>query len=199
MTGLLGGAFQPLAGIAQTSLPSCPPPATAEYLLLIRGEDAADRDRIVSVLPQENPVLICEYAGEVIVRAGGFTQLETANAWATYMDDIEGYEAFVSVEPGQAEPIAYQPQPLRSGYAVLVDYDHSLATVAAVERLIDQPVGLAAYQQRPYLLIEHTEDAVTAVEQLEQLSQANFIAVLVDGEQVVRLTEAIAAIATEPE
>ena len=89
--------------IAQTSLPVCPAPSSQEYLLLVRGNTEEDRDRIASVLPAESTVLICNYLDEALVRAGGFTSLETANAWATYMNTVEGFESFV------ARPVAEQP------------------------------------------------------------------------------------------
>ncbi|MGB3296900.1 MAG: hypothetical protein WBA76_01430, partial [Phormidesmis sp.] len=81
---------------AQSRLPACPPPANQEYLLLIRGETEAERSEIASILPEANTVLVCQYLDETLVRAGGFTSLETANAWATYMKTMEGFESFVS-------------------------------------------------------------------------------------------------------
>lgn len=104
--------------IAQTNLPTCPAPASQEYLLLVRGNTAADRERIASVLPADNTVLICDYLNEVLVRAGGFTSLETANAWAAYMTTVEGFESFVArpvaeasvtEQPVAAESVMEQP------------------------------------------------------------------------------------------
>ena len=140
---LLGAAFgapilsSPLLGagraMAQSALPTCPPPANQEYLLLIRGESEAERAKIASVLPADNTVLVCEYLNEVLVRAGGFTSLETANAWATYLTTVEGYESFVSRPAGSAgqpgggggagasRDQRYQPRRLGAFYAVLVD------------------------------------------------------------------------------
>ena len=99
--------------IAQTSLPVCPAPSSQEYLLLVRGNTEEDRDRIASVLPAESTVLICNYLDEALVRAGGFTSLETANAWATYMNTVEGFESFVARPVAEASvtaaPIAEPP------------------------------------------------------------------------------------------
>lgn len=96
----------PLAS-AQSQLPACPPPANQEYLLLVRGKTEAERSEIASILPADNPVLVCQYRDETLVRAGGFTSLETANAWATYLTTVEGFESFVSQPSGQE--VAAQP------------------------------------------------------------------------------------------
>ncbi|MGB3294230.1 MAG: hypothetical protein WBB01_14680 [Phormidesmis sp.] len=258
--------------IAQTTLPTCPAPASQEYLLLVRGNTEADRARIASVLPADNTVLICDYLSEVLVRAGGFTSLETANAWASYMTTVEGFESFVArpaaeelatepeqpvaeesiaepeqpvaepeqpvaeepvaepeqpvaepeqpvaeepiVEPEQpvaeleqpvveepvtgppaaAEPVAensgdevYQPQRLAAGYAVLVDFGDRPEIASTVGQIIT-PVGLAVYQQRPYLLADYTQDAAVAETTLQRLSAAQLTAVVVDAEQVVQMS-----------
>ncbi len=96
----------PLAS-AQSQLPTCPPPANQEYLLLVRGKTEAERSEIASILPADNPVLVCQYRDETLVRAGGFSSLETANAWATYLTTVEGFESFVS-KPSSQE-VATQP------------------------------------------------------------------------------------------
>ncbi|MEO0458079.1 MAG: hypothetical protein AAF152_16065 [Cyanobacteria bacterium P01_A01_bin.114] len=83
------------AGWAQ-SYPACPPPAAGEYLLLVRGDTEAERERALSVLPADNPVVVCNYVGEVVVRAGGFTNLEAVNSWSLYLNDIEGFETVVA-------------------------------------------------------------------------------------------------------
>ncbi len=202
--------------IAQTNLPTCPAPASQEYLLLVRGNTAADRERIASVLPADNTVLICDYLNEVLVRAGGFTSLETANAWAAYMTTVEGFESFVARPVAEASvteqpvteqpvteqpvnpPVAegtvassggggYQPQRLATGYAVLVDFGDR-PEIAATVGQIATPVGLAVYQQRAYLLAEYTQDAAVAEATLQRLSNAQLSAVVVDAQQVVQMT-----------
>ena len=51
---LIGGsAARP--SMAQ-SYPDCPPPASDEYLLFVRADDEATRDRTISVLPVDNPI-----------------------------------------------------------------------------------------------------------------------------------------------
>lgn len=185
---------------AQSGFPVCPPPAEREYLLLIRGESEADRAEIASILPADNTVLVCQYLEETLVRAGGFSSLETANAWASYMTTVEGYESFVARPVGTGETLttstqgvpadaattAYQPRRLGPGYAVLVDYGDRPEIAATVGQVV-RPVGLAAYQKRAYLLADYTSDANSAARTLQRLSDAQLSAILVDAQQVVRL------------
>jgi len=201
----------PAPAVAQ-SLPACPPPVNQEYLLLVRGETEADRNQIAAVLPADSTVLVCQYLDETLVRAGGFDSLETVNAWATYMTTVEGFESFVS-RPSQiarqpnrqtanlppanrvsspvAGAVAYQPQRLAPGYAVLVDYGSRPEIAETVEQVV-RPVGLAVYQQRAYLLADYTSDAATAADTLQRLSDAQMAAILVDAQQVVQLTPEVA-------
>lgn len=240
----LGYPLTSQRAIAQITLPVCPAPASQEYLLLVRGNTEADRARIASVLPAENTVLICDYLSEALVRAGGFTSLETANAWATYMTTVEGFESFVARpvteqpvaeqpiieqaplapeppvvteppvieqapsapeppvaeqpadqvvdQPVMAEPTAegigvYRPQRLAAGYAVLVDFGDRPEIASTVGQIIT-PVGLAVYQQRPYLLADYTQDATVAETTLQRLSAAQLATVVVNAEEVVQLS-----------
>jgi len=185
---------------AQSSLPACPPPASNEYLLLVRGETEAERSQIAAILPVESAVLICQYTDEILVRAGGFTSLETANAWATYMETEQGFESFVSQPASQPSggdialnsdaPTAYQPRRLGSGYAVLVEYGTRPDVATAVGQLM-RPVGLAVYQQRAYLLANYTGDVNLANSTLQRLSEAQFAALIVDAQQVVQLSSEV--------
>lgn len=183
---------------AQSGLPVCPPPASNEYLLLVRGNTEAERAQIASILPVESAVLICQYTDEVLVRAGGFTSLETANAWATYMETEQGFESFVA-QPASApdsgnvalsNAAVYQPSRLGSGYAVLVEYGTRPEVATTVGQLV-RPVGLAVYQQRSYLLAEYTGDAAVANAVLQRLSDAQLAAVIVNAQQVVRLSSEV--------
>lgn len=211
-----GALLSPLwaaKAIAQSTLPACPPPVTGEYLLLVRGKTESDRAQIAAILPAENPVLVCTYLNESLVRAGGFTSLEAANAWATYMTTEAGFESFVSrpsdtqTAIATANPTApatpaatttaarssasgtinYQPRRLSDGYAVLVDYGDRPDVATAVGRVVT-PVGLAVYQQRAYLLADYTADAAGAATTLQKLSDAQLAPILVDAQQVVRIS-----------
>ena len=210
--GALVVALEVTPAVAQ-SLPACPPPVNQEYLLLVRGETEADRNQIAAVLPDDSTVLVCRYLDETLVRAGGFDSLETVNAWATYMTTVEGFESFVSrpsqiaarqpnrqtanlppanrVSSSVVGALAYQPQRLAPGYAVLVDYGSRPEIAEMVEQVV-RPVGLAVYQQRAYLLADYTSDAATAADTLQRLSDAQMAAILVDAQQVVQLAPEVA-------
>ncbi len=195
---------------AQSSLPICPPPAVEEYLLLVRGESETERAEIASILPIESPVLICQYTDEVLVRAGGFTNLETANAWVSYLSTTGGFESFVVQPASRASTqgtssqdvnrpvsegpggetngaIAFQPRRLGPGYAILVDYGTRPEVATTVGQLV-RPVGLAVYQQRAYLLVGYTTDVEAANATLQRLSNVQLAAVVVDAQQVVQLS-----------
>jgi hypothetical protein len=205
---------------AQSRLPACPPPTAQEFLVLVRGETEADRSKIATILPETNTVLVCQYLDETLVRAGGFTSLETANAWASYMTTVEGFESFVSRPNSQvaaqptgastgsppasspsassqaansasASSAAYQPRRLAPGYAVLVSYGSQLEIANTVGQLV-RPVGLAVYRQQAYLLADYSSDEASALATLQRLNDAQLTAILVDAEQVVRLSAEVA-------
>lgn len=197
--GVCISAFlSPIATLAQ-ALPVCPPPAAQEYLLLVRGENAAERNEIAATLPEESSVLICQYLNEPVVRAGRFTSLESANAWASYMTTVVGYESFV-LRPANSQVAGgtgtvnsglYQPRRLAPGYAVLVEYGTDPEVAIAVGQ-VTRPVGLAVYQQRHYLLAAHTPDATSAAAILQRLSNAQQPALLVEAQDVVQISPSVA-------
>ena len=218
LVSTLGSALTPLRATAQSSLPACPPPAAQEYLLLVRGKNEAERRQISAALPADNTVLVCQYLDEVLVRAGGFTSLETANAWATYMNTVEGYESFVSKPtdgtaqadaptataqaPNQTpteQPVRnstsgsaiYQPLALGAGYAVLVNYGDRPEIANTVSQVV-RPVGLAVYRGQAYLLADYTSDSDSAAATLQRLIDAQTTAIVVDAQEVVRMTPAVA-------
>ncbi|WP_346292660.1 hypothetical protein [Sphaerothrix gracilis] len=200
----LGLAGSP--AIAQTEFPPCPPPSASEYLLLVRGETSEVRDRIQAELPASSTAMVCNYLNDVVVRAGGFTSLETANAWAQYMTEVQGQQAFVARPPSPAEATAalaatgsaegspvYAPQPLSAGYAVLVDYFDRPEVAFDLQQELDQPVGLVVYRQQPYLLVTQSADVTAVGRALAQLSDRNFTTFIVDSSQVMLLTTQVAA------
>lgn len=110
----LGLLLAPLAGFwspAGAQFPPCPPPAANEYLLLVRGNTEAERTRVEDLLPSSSTVMVCDYLNDAVVRAGGFTNLENANAWAQYMTEVEGFQAFVA----RPATTATQPNPPAAG------------------------------------------------------------------------------------
>ncbi|HSM81227.1 MAG TPA: hypothetical protein VLS96_06055 [Nodosilinea sp.] len=247
----LGLLLAPLAGLGQpvqAQFPPCPPPAANEYLLLVRSTTEAERTRVQNLLPSNSTVMTCDYLSDTVVRAGGFTNLENANAWAQYMTEVEGFQAFVarpataaaqpsppattpatppatptasgtpaSPAPGNGGPAsnapatespaapapategptttAYSPQPLGAGFAVLVDYQYQPESAIAIQRQIGQAVGLAVHRQRSYLLIAHSPSVEGAASTLTVLSTLNIPGFIVDSQEVVMLTPAVAVTA----
>ncbi|MEM9904173.1 MAG: hypothetical protein AAF921_04025 [Cyanobacteria bacterium P01_D01_bin.44] len=250
------------------SYPVCPPPSAGEYLLLVRADNESERERALSVLPVDNPVVVCNYVDELVVRAGGFTNLEAVNSWALYLNDIEGFETVVAQPDGdvpaqaadssaETEPVAtpenvaaaptagaavtsteatpatgatpeaeampetevtpenvataptatvpaaaapsaaataetaYNPQTLGSTYVVLIDYADQPDIASSVQQTLGHSVGLAVYRERPYLLALTTTDSAAAADLLQTLTGENYSAILVDGEQVIRLVSAV--------
>ncbi|MGF1522707.1 MAG: hypothetical protein ACFBSF_10385 [Leptolyngbyaceae cyanobacterium] len=230
-----GGAITPRA--VADEFPPCAPPANSEYLLLVKGETVESRDRIQNLLPTTTEVTVCSYLNDVVVRAGGFTSLENANAWAQYLTEVEGAQAFVArpAAPGETaanEPIAaepvepipelpsentsepssnpetptatpvstsvteavvgYAPQLLGEGYAVLVDYGDNPAVAKQLQQTLNQPVGLAVYEQQPFLLAAQSADPQAAAQILQTLSNGRYGAFIVDSSEVVLISEGVA-------
>ncbi|MGB3309719.1 MAG: hypothetical protein WBG32_24035 [Nodosilinea sp.] len=231
----------------KAQFPPCPPPSANEYLLLVRSNTEAERDRVQDLLPSNSTVLVCDYLNDTVVRAGGFTNLENANAWAQYMTEVEGFQAFVArpattvaqpappsgtpnggtngeapngeapetpasgatspatgTAPAPGSPAngtpaapqpastAYAPQPLGTGFAVLVDYQYQPESAIAIQRQVGQAVGLAVHRQRSYLLIAHSPDVDGAASTLAVLNSLNIPGFIVDSQDVVMLTPAVA-------
>lgn len=101
--GFLLGLSGPLAKL-QAAFPPCPPPQANEYLLLVRSNTEAERNRVQALLPSNSTTMVCDYLSDTVVRAGGFTNLENANAWAQYMTEVEGLKAFVA-RPAASVPV----------------------------------------------------------------------------------------------
>jgi hypothetical protein len=72
-----------------------------------------------------------------------------------------------------------------------VDYDNRPDLAAQVQLVLNRPIGLVAFEQRPYLLAVHTSDAEVASTILQMLSSRQFTAAIVDSSRAVLLTPAI--------
>ncbi len=173
-------------------LPPCQPPNTSEYLLLVIGETEEQRQQVQALVPSGTTIAVCDYFGDPVVRIGGFTNLETASAWAQYLGgEVNDIQTFVARPPTAVlpatSPSTYQPRPLGVGYAVLVDYDNRPEVALDVQQAISREVGVAAYRQDPYLLALYTPDIQSASALLKILSDRNFAAMIVDGRQVMLL------------
>jgi hypothetical protein len=85
------------------SLPTCDPPQANEYLLLVVNQQAETEDQLRQLLPDNAVLTNCQYLNDPVVRVGGFATAEIANAWAQYLADMTGLQAFVA-RPSTAAP-----------------------------------------------------------------------------------------------
>ncbi|NJR66138.1 MAG: hypothetical protein HC772_13765 [Leptolyngbyaceae cyanobacterium CRU_2_3] len=188
------------------SLPTCQPPRANQFLLLVLNQKADTRSQLQQLLPANAMLTICDYLSNNVVRVEGFSSADIANAWAKYISDRAGLRAFVAhaadstnstpvlappsaqtASPTDSGGRAYNPQPLGAGYAVLVNYFSQPEVATAVGQVTASTVGLAAYNQHPYLLAIHTTNEATAASLLRTLSDRGFTAVIVDSRRVMLL------------
>lgn len=200
----IGGLLTQTA-IAQT-LPPCQPPNPGEYLLMVIHQTPDTPTQLQQILPRGVTNTVCDYLGVTVTRSSGFATSELANSWAQYLTQIGGFRAFVARAPQSTpaptplpmgnsapttpapQPNVYNPQPLGAGYAVLVNYFNRPEVAADVHQLSQSHVGLVAYEQRPYLLVTYTRDAIAATQWLQALSDRGFSAMMVDGRQAMLLS-----------
>jgi hypothetical protein len=84
----------------------------------------------------------------------------------------------------------FNPQPLGSGYAVLVNYYNKPELATQVRQTAGQ-VGLVSYGQKPYLLASFTSDQSAANVLLQALTDKGMWAMVVDGRRVVLLKPSV--------
>ncbi|MCD8485171.1 MAG: hypothetical protein LRZ84_00045 [Desertifilum sp.] len=192
------GVFFALLGIpipsAQAqSYPACQPPNVGEYLLLVEARSPAQQAQLPQALPNTTPYQFCLYLDELVARVGGFSNLEEANRAARYAIETGRLEAYVVQPPASftAAAPAYNPQPLGTGFAVLVDYFNQPELATQVQQVLGGTVGLASYGQRPFLLAVHTTNQQDANDILQALSDRGFWAMIVDSRKVVLLNASV--------
>jgi hypothetical protein len=216
--GLFGLTASLLAGFsainsdtnAQT-LVACPPPRANEYLLLVPNPQADTQARLQQLLPANAVLTPCNYLNTTVVRVEGFANVDIATAWAQYLSDTANLQAFVaSPAPassiaavptpnagGTSSPVAaatvptFNPQPLGTGYAVLVKFQNQPELATNVRQVTNQNVGLVSYEQQPYLLAALTADPAFASSVLKALSDRGLVASIVDSRRAVLLTPAV--------
>lgn len=87
--------------------------------------------------------------------------------------------------------VAYAPQPLGAGYAVVVNYFNRPELAASVRQVTTRDVGLVSFEQQPYLLASYTTDPAVASSLLRTLSERGLTAAIVDSRRAVLLTPAV--------
>lgn len=89
--------------------------------------------------------------------------------------------------PSTPTVTSYNPQPLGSGYAVLVNYYNNPELAKSVQASSGQAVGLVSYGQKPFLLASFTSDQSAANVLLQALTDKGLWAMVVDGRRVMLL------------
>ena len=203
---------------------ACLPPRENQFLLLVVNARSDAQTQLQQLLPNNAILTACDYQSRNVIRVEGFSSADIANAWAKYVSDRTGLQAFIarpapstapatstaptaSPSPSPAPtapaapaastanpaPVAYNPQPLGAGYAVLVNYADRPEVATELSQAIAHSVGLAVYNQRPYLLAIQTADQAAAIALLKTLSDRGFTAQMVDSRRVMLLTPAVAS------
>lgn len=206
LSGVLLLAFAPLISkinpvIAQQNLFNCQQPNVGEYLLLVLSPTPENQKQLRAALPTEQKTVVCKYTNQIVTRVGGFTNIDDANRWARYIQNIVGLSATITTratEPVtqqvpqtipniQTPKITYNPKILGEGYAILVDYFNRPEMVSSLRNAVGGDVGFVSYGQRPYLLAVYTTNQKEAYNTLKKLSETGFVAILADGQKVVLL------------
>ena len=214
LLGVLGMGLLRVPPSLGQSLATCSPPVSGEFILLVNTPTSATESQLKQVLPPNVIIPLCDYLGNRVSRMGGFQSLTDANAWAEYITQSSGLQAFVAQAPQEnnvpsnaavpnpptpnpltpntpssATPaIRYNPQPLGSGYAVIVDFFNNPGIAVQLRTTQQRSPGLVSYGGRSYLLANYTADSTTALTSLQQLSQQGFQVLLVDSRQAILLT-----------
>ncbi len=183
------------------AIEDCQSPARDEYLLVIITETPANQEIVRRSLPPDITIDICRYIDQTVSSIRGFDDQYVASDWARYIQDVVGLRAYV-VRPSEetevpdgplpAPPeIGFNPQPLGSGYAVLVDYNNQPEIALQLESSLGRNVGLAAYGQKPFLLVTYTRGRRAATNSMFNLSDRGFLAFVVDSSKVTLISPRI--------
>ncbi|NEQ40470.1 MAG: hypothetical protein F6K40_31265 [Okeania sp. SIO3I5] len=180
------------------AIEDCLPPPNNEYLLVIPTETPANENLVRQSLPPDIRIDICRYIDKNVSTIGGFDDQDVASDWARYIQDIIGLRAYVvkpsedTTLPNQPLPappeIGFNPQPLGSGYAVLVDYNNQAEIALQLQRSLGRNVGLAAYGQKSFLLVTYTRKRKAATNSMFNLSDRGFLAFVVDSSKVTLIS-----------
>lgn len=183
---------------------ACRPPQPGEYLLLIVSNTPEKRELANEVLPTDIERQVCQYLNDIVTRVGGFDDILIAEDWAAYFQETSGLSAYVVKSdalgsqpqprpPQRPRPPSNQfdPKPLGAGYAVLVEYFDQPEIAAQAEEFTGKRVALVSYNQRSYLLLEHSTDPNDAVASFQRLNREGFWPMVVDSSRVTILRSSL--------
>ncbi|MBW4441324.1 MAG: hypothetical protein KME10_08840 [Plectolyngbya sp. WJT66-NPBG17] len=141
------------------------------------------------------------------VRLRAFVATPPGGAQVANQGDLPPARVAVS-QPIQTQPLqtqpdlayarnagGYNPQLLGDGFAVIVNHYNRPEVAAQMQRVLNRNIGLASFEQRPYLLAVQTSDRAIADSILQILSDRGFAAMLVRSNRVTLLTPVVQ---TEP-
>lgn len=191
----------------------CQPPASNEFLLFAVTRTPEAQTVLRSKAPTDATTTVCRYQGEVVTRVGGFGSEPSAAAWGQYLIRATGIPTTivrpspvavvpdVSQTPGpkpaastgsgsvgkRFAPGSYKPQALSSGYAVLVNYNNRPEVAVQLGQVLNQAIGVAAYEERPYLYVMQTGEMSAANAVVKLLTDRGFLAMRVEAKSVVLL------------
>ncbi|MCL2923723.1 MAG: hypothetical protein MGF17_03590 [Trichodesmium sp. MAG_R04] len=176
------------------AIEDCQSPASNEYLLVILTETPANQDVLRRSLPGDIKINICRYIDQIVSSIRGFDDKDVASDWARYIRDIVGLNAYVvkpieeTISLKQCLPvppdIGFNPQPLGDGYVVLVDYNNQPEIALQLQKILGRNLGLAAYGQKPFLLVTYTKESRAATNSMLNLSDRGFLTFVVDSSKV---------------
>ncbi|MBI4783498.1 MAG: hypothetical protein HY785_19590 [Oscillatoriophycideae cyanobacterium NC_groundwater_1537_Pr4_S-0.65um_50_18] len=98
---------------AAQALPTCQPPRPDQFLLLVLDQRSDTQTQLQKLLPESAVLTACDYLSNSVVRVEGFSSAEIADAWAKYISDRIGLQAFVARSSNSAivtTPTLSQPQ-----------------------------------------------------------------------------------------
>lgn len=198
-----------ISGSSVQAQPTCQPPQSDEYLLLIVTKTPEQQETVRRSFPGNTNNIVCRYIDDTVTRVGGFRSSQIAGDWVKYIQDVVGLSAYVVRSPSASitqdlpvynpQPttnrengsLAFNPQPLGPGYAVLVDYFNQPELAAQVRQVLGAQVGLASYGQRPFLFVAYTTDQNAATAAVKTLSDRGFWPMLVDSRRVTLISPAV--------
>jgi hypothetical protein len=209
---LVAGVPSAMAQSVAQSAPiaDCQPPAANEFLLFAVTRTADAQAVLRSKAPTDATTIVCRYQGDVVTRVGGFGSEPSAGAWGQYLIRATGIPTTIvrptpvglpatapATKPTPSTgsgtvgkrftPGSYKPQALSSGYAVLVNYNNRPEVAVQLGQALNQSIGVAAYQERPYLYVMQTGEMSAANAVVKLLTDRGFLAMRVEAKSVVVL------------
>jgi hypothetical protein len=184
--------------LSQENIPVCQPPNAGDYLLLVVSPTVNHQQQLRNALPSDLKTVTCKYFNEKVTRISSFNNIEDANRWAKYVNNVVGLSAIITTRPPTPTPTtvpspiaSYNPRILGEGFAVLVDYFNRPELANNLQKTVGGNVGLVSYGERPYLLAVYTTNQTEAYRTLQKLNDNGFFALLADGRKVILLRSVI--------